>query len=77
MKKYENLEGMKWGEISKEVQDKLLANCHIWSGIVFDDEDIILDLTDNLSVDAKINLNSEEVNDFEIDDNSILYDPTR
>lgn len=76
VKNYENLVGMKWGDISKEVQDELLANCNIWSDLISDNEDIIIDLTDNLSVSAKINLDSENVNDFEIDDNSILYDPT-
>lgn len=73
---YENLKGMKWGDISKELQDELLAKCNVWNDLIFDEEDIIIDLTDNLSVAAKINLDSENVNDFTIDDNSILYDPT-
>ena len=71
-----NLVGKKWGEIPKQVQNELLANCNIWSDLIFDNEDIIIDLTDNLSVDGKINLDSDEVNDFTIDDNAIIYDPT-
>lgn len=77
MKNYENLVGKKWGEIPKQVQNELLANCNIWSDLVFDNEDIIIDLTGNLSIDGKINLASEDVNDYEIDDNAIIYDPTR
>lgn len=77
MKNYENLVGKKWGEIPKQVQNELLANCNIWSNLVFDNEDIIIDLTGNLSIDGKINLASEDVNDYEIDDNAIIYDPTR
>lgn len=73
---YENLKGMKWGDISKELQGELLAKCNVWNDLIFDEEDIIIDLTDNLSVAAKINLDSENVNDFTIDYNSILYDPT-
>lgn len=76
MKNYENLVGKKWGEIPKQIQNELLANSNIWSELVFDNEDIIIDLTDNLSVDGKINLDSDEVNDFTIDDNAIIYDPT-
>lgn len=76
MKNYKNLVGKKWGEIPKEVQNEFLANCNIWSDLIFDNEDIIIDLTDNLSVDGKINLDSDEVNDFTIDDNAIIYDPT-
>lgn len=72
----EKLVGKKWGEIPKQVQNKLLANCNIWSDLIFDNEDIIIDLTDNLSIDGKINLASEDVNDFTIDDNAIIYDPT-
>ena len=76
MKNYENLVGKKWGEIPREIQNELLANCNIWSDLIFDNEDIIIDLTNNLSVDGKINLDSDEVNNFIIDDNSIIYDPT-
>lgn len=76
MKNYENLVGKKWGEIPKQVQNELLSNCNIWSDLIFDNEDIIIDLTNNLSIDGKINLDSENVNDFKIDDNSIIYDPT-
>lgn len=76
MKKYENLVGKKWGELPREVQNELLTNCNIWSDLIFDNEDIIIDLTNNLSVDGKINLDSDEVNNFTIDDNSIIYDPT-
>lgn len=76
MKKYENLVGKKWGELPREVQNELLTNCNIWSDLIFDNEDIIIDLTNNLSVDGKINLDSDEVNNFIIDDNSIIYDPT-
>lgn len=76
MKNYENLVGKKWGEITKQVQNELLANCNIWSDLIFDNEDIIIDLTDNLSIDGKLNLDSENVNDFKIDYNAIIYDPT-
>lgn len=76
MKKYENLVGKKWGEIPREVQNELLTNCNIWSDLIFDNENIIIDLTNNLSIDGKINLDSDEVNNFTIDDNSIIYDPT-
>lgn len=76
MKNYENLVGKKWGEIPREVQNELLTNCNIWSDLIFDNEDIIIDLTNNLSIDGKINLDSDEVNNFTIDDNSIIYDPT-
>lgn len=76
MKKYENLVGKKWGEIPREIQNELLTNCNIWSDLIFDNEDIIIDLTNNLSIDGKINLDSDEVNNFIIDDNSIIYDPT-
>ena len=76
MKNYENLVGKKWGEIPREIQNELLTNCNIWSDLIFDNEDIIIDLTNNLSVDGKINLDSDEVNNFTIDDNSIIYDPT-
>ena len=76
MKNYKNLVGKKWGEIPKQVQNELLSNCNIWSDLIFDNEDIIIDLTNNLSVDGKINLDSDEVNDFTIDDNAIIYDPT-
>lgn len=76
MKKYENLVGKKWGEIPREVQNELLTNCNIWSDLIFDNENIIIDLTNNLSIDGKINLDSDEVNNFIIDDNSIIYDPT-
>lgn len=76
MKNYENLVGKKWGEIPREVQNELLTNCNIWSDLIFDNEDIIIDLTNNLSIDGKINLDSDEVNNFIIDDNSIIYDPT-
>lgn len=76
MKNYENLVGKKWGEIPREIQNELLGNCNIWSDLIFDNEDIIIDLTNNLSVDGKINLDSDEVNNFTIDDNSIIYDPT-
>lgn len=76
MKKYENLVGKKWGEIPREVQNELLTNCNIWSDLIFDNEDIIIDLTNNLSIDGKINLDSDEVNNFIIDDNSIIYDST-
>lgn len=76
MKNYKNLVGKKWGEIPKQIQNELLANCNIWSDLIFDNEDIIIDLTDNLSVDGKINLDSDDVNDFTIDDNAIIYDPT-
>lgn len=76
MKNYENLVGKKWGEIPREVQNELLSNCNIWSDLIFDNEDIIIDLTNNLSIDGKINLDSDEVNNFTIDDNSIIYDPT-
>lgn len=76
MKKYENLVGKKWGELPREVQNELLTNCNIWSDLIFDNEDIIIDLTNNLSVDGKINLDSDGVNNFIIDDNSIIYDPT-
>lgn len=76
MKNYENLVGKKWGEIPREIQNELLSNCNIWSDLIFDNEDIIIDLTNNLSVDGKINLDSDEVNNFTIDDNSIIYDPT-
>lgn len=76
MKKYENLVGKKWGEIPREIQNELLTNCNIWSDLIFDNEDIIIDLTNNLSIDGKINLDSDEVNNFTIDDNSIIYDPT-
>lgn len=71
-----NLVGKKWCEVPKQIQNELLANCNIWSDLIFDNEDIIIDLTDNLSVDAKINLDSDEVNNFTIDDNAIIYDPT-
>ena len=74
MKKYENLVGKKWGEIPREIQNELLTNCNIWSDLIFDNEDIIIDLTNNLSIDGKINLDSDEVNNFIIDDNSIIYD---
>lgn len=78
MKKYENLVGKKWGELPREVQNELLTNCNIWSKFIFDNEniiiDLIIDLTDKLSVVGKINLDSE--NNFKIDDNSIIYDPT-
>ena len=76
MKNYENLVGKKWGEIPREVQNELLSNCNIWSDLIFDNEDIIIDLTNNLSIDGKINLDSDEVNNFTIDDNAIIYDPT-
>lgn len=76
MKNYENLVGKKWGEIPREVRNELLTNCNIWSDLIFDNEDIIIDLTNNLSIDGKINLDSDEVNNFIIDDNSIIYDPT-
>lgn len=76
MKKYENLVGKKWGEIPREIQNELLTNCNIWSDLIFDNEDIIIDLTNNLSIDGKINLDSDEVNNFIIDDNSIIYDST-
>ena len=76
MKKYENLVGKKWGEIPRETQNELLTNCNIWSDLIFDNEDIIIDLTNNLSIDGKINLDSDEVNNFIIDDNSIIYDST-
>lgn len=76
MKNYKNLVGKKWCEVPKQVQNELLANCNIWSDLIFDSEDIIIDLTDNLSVGGKINLDSDEVNDFTIDDNAIIYDPT-
>lgn len=76
MESYENLVGKKWCEVSKEVQNELLSNCNIWSDLIFDNEEVIIDLTDNLSIDGKINLDSENVNDFEIDDNAIIYDPT-
>ena len=76
MKNYENLVGKKWGEIPREVQNELLSKCNIWSDLIFDNEDIIIDLTNNLSIDGKINLDSDEVNNFTIDDNSIIYDPT-
>lgn len=76
MKNYENLVGKKWGEIPREVQNELLINCNIWSDLIFDNEDIIIDLTNNLSIDGKINLDSDEVNNFIIDDNSIIYDST-
>lgn len=76
MKNYKNLVGKKWCEVPKQVQNELLANCNIWSDLIFVNEDIIIDLTDNLSVDGKINLDSDEVNDFTIDDNAIIYDPT-
>lgn len=76
MKNYENLVGKKWGEIPREIQNELLSNCNIWSDLIFDNEDIIIDLTNNLSIDGKINLDSDEVNNFTIDDNSIIYDPT-
>lgn len=76
MKNYENLVGKKWGEIPREIQNELLTNCNIWSDLIFDNEDIIIDLTNNLSIDGKINLDSDEVNNFTIDDNSIIYDPT-
>lgn len=76
MKNYENLVGKKWGEIPREVQKELLSDCNIWSDLIFDNEDIIIDLTNNLSIDGKINLDSDEVNNFIIDDNSIIYDPT-
>lgn len=76
MKNYENLVGKKWGEIPREIQNELLTNCNIWSDLIFDNEDIIIDLTNNLSIDGKINLDSDEVNNFIIDDNSIIYDPT-
>lgn len=71
-----NLVGKKWCEVPKEVQDELLVNCNIWSDLIIDNEDIIIDLTDKLSIDAKINLDSDEVNNFTIDDNAIIYDPT-
>ena len=76
MKNYENLVGKKWGEIPREVRNELLTNCNIWSDLIFDNEDIIIDLTNNLSIDGKINLDSDEVNNFIIDDNSIIYDTT-
>lgn len=76
MKNYENLVGKKWGEIPREVQKELLSDCNIWSDLIFDNEDIIIDLTNNLSIDGKINLDSDEVNNFIIDDNSIIYDST-
>lgn len=76
MKKYENLVGKKWEEIPREIQNELLTNCNIWSDLIFDNEDIIIDLTNNLSIDGKINLDSDEVNNFIIDDNSIIYDST-
>lgn len=76
MKNYENLVGKKWGEIPREVRNELLTNCNIWSDLIFDNEDIIIDLTNNLSIDGKINLDSDEVNNFIIDDNSIIYDST-
>lgn len=75
-KNYKNLVGKKWCEVSKEVQKELLTNCNIWSDLIFDNEDIIIDLTNNLSIDGKINLDSDEVNNFIIDDNSIIYDST-
>lgn len=59
MKKYENLVGKKWGEIPREIQNELLTNCNIWSDLIFDNEDIIIDLTNNLSIDGKINLDSD------------------
>lgn len=71
-----NLVGKKWCEVPKEVQNELLSNCNIWSDLIFDNEEVIIDLTDNLSIDAKINLDSDEVNNFTIDDNAIIYDPT-
>ncbi len=71
-----NLVGKKWCEVPKQIQNELLANCNIWSDLIFDNEDIIIDLTDKLSIDAKINLDSDDVNDFTIDDNAIIYDPT-
>ena len=76
MKNYKSLVGKKWGEIPKQIQNELLANCNIWSDLIFDNEDIIIDLTNNLSIDGKINLDSDEVNNFIIDDNSIIYDST-
>lgn len=76
MKNYKNLVGKKWCEVPKEVQNELLSNCNIWSDLIFDNEEVIIDLTGNLSIDGKINLDSENVNDFEIDDNAIIYDPT-
>lgn len=76
MKNYENLVGKKWGEIPREIQNELLTNCNIWSDLIFDNEDIIIDLTNNLSIDGKINLDSDEVNNFIIDDNSIIFDTT-
>lgn len=76
MKNYENLVGKKWGEIPREIQNELLTNCNIWSDLIFDNEDIIIDLTNNLSIDGKINLDGDEVNNFIIDDNSIIFDTT-
>ena len=76
MKNYKNLVGMKWGQVPEYLKVQLLANCNIWGDLIFDNEDIIIDLTDNLSVDGKISLDSDEVNDFTIDDNAIIYDPT-
>lgn len=75
-KNYEKYLYKTWGEVPCEVQNELLQNCNVYNNRYGSDE-VIIDLTDHLSVNGLLILNSDEVNDFEIDDNAIIYDPTR
>ena len=71
------LEGKHWEELTEDEQESLLEVANI-------DPDNIDKKTGECTIDfevlsiaAKINLNSDEANDFEINDNSVLYNSRR
>lgn len=67
------LVGIKWGRLEKETQDWLLKDCNCVDGATGNtayDGDCIVDLTENLSVPAKI-----VYGDIVIDDDAKIYNP--
>ena len=68
-----NLKGMRWGELTGEMQEELLRNANCINAATcenVEDGECIVDLTDDLSIIG-------EVKDGEIiiDANSIIYSP--
>ena len=76
MKKFNENEliGMKWGTLDKDLQKELLENATCINGEAcneIDNGECIVDLTENLSVSGKV-MEYEII----IDNNSIIYDPS-
>lgn len=73
MNRKEELKGMKWGELTEQIQEELLSNANCVNAETcesVENGECIVDLTDNLSVAGK-------VKDYEIiiDNESVIYDP--